>query len=654
MATAFRPEIQGLRGIAALLVASYHIWFGRVSGGVDIFFVVSGFLITHSLLNQRARNGRVEPGRFLRDLYARLGPPALLVVVLTAIGSELFLPRADWPFNIREAVSAAFFVNNWHLALNAVSYLDRSSDPRPFQHFWALSVQWQFYFLWAAIFVLIHRLRPDQFRKTLAASIGTLFLVSFVYSVYLTAHNQPLAYFNTATRVWEFAAGGLLALLQPQASSASRTGVVLGWLGLVTIVACGAVLPVSSSFPGYAALVPVIAAVLILSFGSSEHPASVRRLLSWQPLAAFGRISYPFYLWHWPILVLWLSYTMEAHASLRDGLVILIAALALSLATHLLMQVTWTRSWRPLSGRVAATLTGLTVIYCMGWRAEVSDAKSMELASAPPPTSTHPGALAIGHPPKPYAPVPGPFAVRNDFPAAYADGCDQTTTGTEVITCVYGDPQGKVTIAAIGNSHITHWLPALDPAGKERGWRIVIITKDDCQLGRQAGEAPDDTERSCDQWNDRLVDVVRDLAPDYIFVAATRREGNRELFPTEYRMAWRRLVPDQSRIIAVRGTPRFPFDVPDCVDLHGQDSPRCSIPLSTGMGEASLDLRAAVEQTGASFVDLTRYFCDERRCFPAAGNVLIYRDHNHLTATYARTMRNAVAMNLDSAMNRAD
>lgn len=648
----FRPEIQGLRAVAALLVAVYHIWFARVSGGVDVFFVVSGFLITHSLLNRSAGDGGIRPAAFLWDLYARLGPPALLVVAVTAIGSRLFLPHADWPFNIGEAVSSALFVNNWHLAFNAVDYLNRTGDPRPFQHFWALSVQWQFYLLWAVLFVLVHRMARTRFRAALSVSIATLFVTSLIVSIVYTARDQPFAYFNTATRIWEFAAGGLLALYQAPRRLAPVAGVALGWVGLAVIVACGALLPVSSTFPGFVALVPVIAALLIIANGPSEHWASVRRLLGWAPLVAFGRISYYFYLWHWPLVVLWLSYSLQSRAGFGVGLGIIAAALLLSMGTHFLMQFSWSRTWRPLSGQTATALTIISLAICLAWRTEASNAKSAQLAMPIPSASTHPGALAIGREVKPYPLFPGTFRVREDYPSAYKTGCSQTTTGTEVITCTYGDAHGHITIAAIGNSHITHWLPALDLAGRERGWRIVLVTKDDCQLHVHSAGNSGEAVQSCDAWNERLLQVVRGLSPDFLFMSATRHLNDLEMFPADYRQAWQQLIDDNSRIIAIRATPRFPFDVPDCLDLHGAGSPRCRASRTIALGASSPDLRESIERTGVKFLDLTRFFCDELECFPAVGNIVIYRDHDHLTPTYVETMKDFFADELQSLMHR--
>lgn len=653
----FRPEIQGLRAVAALLVATFHIWFGKVSGGVDVFFVVTGFLITHSLLNRSAREGGVKASEFLWDLYSRLAPAALLVVALTAIGAALFLPHTDWPFNINEALSAAFFFNNWHLAVSAVDYLDRSGDPRPFQHFWAISVQWQFYLAAAGLFFVLERAGKLRSRGALVVSLATVFITSFAYSVYQTQHDQPFAYFNTATRAWEFAAGGLLALSRPKARPATTIGLALGWLGLAGIIGCGALLPVASSFPGYAALVPVVSALLILTYGSIAHPASVARLLSWRPLVAFGRISYPFYLCHWPLLVLWLSYSVETEAGFGVGLAILLAALLLSMALHALVRALThpepKRMLRPRSGAVAAALTGITLAFCLGWRAESQAAMSLQLAEPVPPTSTHPGALAVGRSVAPQPLYPGPFRVKNDYGPAHKSGCTQTTFGTDVIACVYGDERSDLTIAVVGNSHVTHWLPALDAAGKERGWRIVLLTKNDCRLHSQPDRGTDDAVRTCNEWNEKLPGVLRKFAPGYLFTGATRREGSLEVFPADYPQAWARLMPDASRIIAIRGTPRFPFDVAACVDLHGVSSPKCEMSRPSALGESDIDLRAQVQRSDANYVDLTRYFCDERRCFPAAGNVLIYRDHNHLTPAYSQTMKDALADELQAAMSRA-
>lgn len=641
--TQFRPEIQGLRGIAALLVATYHIWFAKVSGGVDVFFVVSGFLITHSLLNRLAADRRVRPGHFLWDLYCRLGPPALLVVAMTAIGSRLFLPHADWPFNISEAISAAFFVNNWHLAFNAVDYLNRTSDPRPFQHYWALSVQWQFYLLWSLIFLLVHRAAKGQFRRVLASSFAVLFVVSLTVSVVQTAHNQPFAYFNTAARIWEFAAGALFAMYQSRWPVPKTLGVVLGWSGLAAIVVCGAVLPVSTSFPGFGALLPVTGAILILAHGSSDHPASVRRFLSWGPLAAFGRVSYYFYLWHWPLVVLWLSYTLQPRASVVDGLGIMALALLLSVVTHVLMRVPSIVPQRTWSGRSAVALTLTTLCLCVLWRAEALEAKSTQMAMPTPPASTHPGALSVGRAVASQPPFPGSFRVRSDFPAAYKEGCSQTTTGTEVIVCTYGDAGARMTIAAIGNSHITHWLPALDLAGREYGWRVLLIVKDDCRLHVRSTGSSDAAAASCDVWNARLPAVVHRLAPDFLFVGATVHDGDRETVPDEYAEAWRRLMPDASHVVAVRSTPRFPFDVPDCVDLHGGDSPKCRVPVAIALGRPESDLKRAVKGAGAEFLDLTRFFCGESECYPVVGNIVVYRDHDHLTPTYVATMKEPLA-----------
>jgi hypothetical protein len=169
----------------------------------------------------------------------------------------------------------------------------------------------------------------------------------------------------------------------------------------------------------------------------------------------------------------------------------------------------------------------------------------------------------------------------------------------------------------------------------------------------QPAGGDDDATRSCDRWNEALPDVIHEVAPSYVFTAATRRDGSTEVFPTDYPPAWARLVPDLSRVIAVRGTPRFPFDVATCVDLHGADSSKCQVSRQLALGESESDLRAQVERSGARYVDLTRYFCDERRCFPTAGNLLIYRDHNHLTPAYVRTMKDALADELQAAMSHA-
>ena len=259
LARLHRPELQGLRAVAVTLVVVYHVWFGRVSGGVDVFFVVSGFLLTGQLV-RAADRGPLALGRRWRRMLVRLLPCAVVVLMTTVVAGMLLLPEGRWPQTLREVAAAAVFLENWQLAAGAVDYAARSNMASPVQHFWSLSIQGQFFLVWpllVAPVALAARGDTARVRAHLTVAMLGVFAASLTFSVVLTATNQPLAYFHSLTRLWEFAVGGLLALTIDTVRLPHHARVHMGCVGLAGLLACGAVLRVGTVFPGVAALWPL-------------------------------------------------------------------------------------------------------------------------------------------------------------------------------------------------------------------------------------------------------------------------------------------------------------------------------------------------------------------------------------------------------------
>ena len=307
--------VQGLRTVVALLVAVYHIWFGRVSGGVDIFFVVAGFFATGSLVRlfssqTSIRGGLRAYGNYLLRTAKRVVPSALVVIVATVVGSLLWLPKAYWRDTIGHAWASLGFWENWHLIASSADYLQQDQDASPFQQFWALAVNVQFYVLFASfvllLLVLVHRFKGvgsgtgTGMRRALLVGASAVFLASLVFSVVYTASDQAAAYFNTFTRLWEFVAGALAALLLKTPVKHARVARVFGWLGLVALLSFGALFDLSRLLPGALSLVPVFAAIgLIWSSMARVEP----QILVLRPVLWVADSSFAFYLWHWPLLV---------------------------------------------------------------------------------------------------------------------------------------------------------------------------------------------------------------------------------------------------------------------------------------------------------------------------------------------------------------
>ena len=325
----YRPEIQGVRTIGALLVACFHIWGGRVSGGVDVFFVISGFLITGSLYKEVKRSQTIDVLAFWGRIVKRVTPMAYLVLGLTLVAALVWMPRSRQDGFLTEVFYSAFHLENIKLMMTSVDYLARDEAPSPVQQFWALSVQMQFYLVWPflllAVAVAARRVRAGA--AAYIAALGAIFLVSLAYSVLQTRIDPSPTYFNTFARVWEFALGGIMAIALPNMTVPPRIRFIAGWLGLLAIVSCGFVFPASVHFPGYVALWPTIGAALVLLSGGGGMKFGADRLLGSKPLAAVGDISFAFYLWHWPVLIFALIITGRSQLGLQAGLQVIAIAL---------------------------------------------------------------------------------------------------------------------------------------------------------------------------------------------------------------------------------------------------------------------------------------------------------------------------------------
>lgn len=657
----FRWEVEGLRAVAALLVAVYHVWFGRVSGGVDVFFVVAGFMVTGTLLGHLERTGRIDVGRYLGRLCRRLLPNALLVLAVVALASWWLIPstRRDEVFS--QIAASALYYENWELAARSVDYLQRDYTNSPVQHFWAMSIQGQFYLIWVALFVLALRVgSPATARRRVATLVGVLTLGSLAFSMWLTGLNQPTAYFHTGARVWEFGAGGLMALSAPWWPVLSRRwSLSLGWVGLVAILSCGALLRVGTSFPGWVALWPVTGAALILLAGHTESRWSASTLLSSRPLVRLGSVSYALYLWHWPLLVFVLVLTERDRVGLMGGLAVIVVAIALSFAsTHLVerpmrsLSVQRRRAWGIplLAALLVSPLAGAS--YVVAARSE-----QVVVVDGEFDPQIYPGAgIATGSAAEESltarnteTPAPGIDSASQDIPVVYPAGCHQRQDVDEVVSCEYGDREAERTMILLGGSHSAHWQPALEVIAEQRGWRLLSATKSGCRPGSHladdAGEASGGTSEqreSCRRWNAASLDWVAAQDPQLVVLTSTVGRGSEETVPTAYLRVWEQLAQDEIPVLAIRETPRSGKDMVDCLAANGPLTRKCD--LSRDQVVNPVDPTSALEPApeGVHFADLTDSLCDRSACPPVIGNVVVYSDSSHLTATYSRSLAPAL------------
>lgn len=645
----FRPEIEGLRAVAALLVAVFHIWLGRVSGGVDVFFVVSGFLITTTLLNQVQRHGRLNVAAYGARLVKRLLPAALFVLVGVVVASLLWLPRSRWSQTAAEITASALYVENWQLAFASVDYLQRDNAASPVQHFWAMSVQGQFYVLWPILIALVVAVCTwgrRRIRVALAAALSTVFAASLFYSITATAANQPFAYFNTFTRVWEFALGGLLALALPLISLPRSARWILSGIGLLGVVTCGLVLQVSTAFPGYAALWPTLAAALVLLGADGGYRFSAGRLLGARPLRYLGSISYSLYLWHWPVLVFYLIVAQRDAATWRGGIYVLAVSIALAALTQRLVEQPIRLSdlgkLRPSRAYAfgAACMAPVLAVSIGGYAALHAESSAAGEAEAIGPD--YPGAAAMEdgfvHTGAEDVPIlPDPSDDR-DIGRLYHDDCHQEIEDPEAKSCRYGSESPDKTVALVGGSHAAQWFPAMEVLAEEHNWEVVTYTKSACIFTSDAWETVGSHPESCAQWNESVIGELAELQPDVVYTTATRGQGDEERVPAGYLNQWDRLHDAGVDVFAVRDNPWWEFDVKECVELHAPDLDACTQDRSRALADESPTSEHDGQIPNVTFSDLSDYFCEEEICRSVIGNILVYYDRHHISATYVRTL----------------
>ncbi len=659
-ATGFRPELQGLRALAVVLVVVYHVWVGRVSGGVDVFFVVSGFLLTGQLVRAAERGDVHVRRRWARSL-ARLVPAAAVVLVVTAVAAALVLPEGRWNQTVREIVAAALFLENWQLAADSVDYAARNNADSVAQHFWSLSVQVQVFLLWPLLFAVVAlacRNVPGKLHRSATRALLGVFVASLVYSVELTIANQPLAYFHTLTRLWEFALGGLLALHGDRVVLSRRARVAAGWTGVAGLVACGAVIPVAHAFPGIAALWPTGCAALVLLAGRTGAALGADRILTAAPVRYLGDISYGLYLWHWPLLVLYQQASGEP-VGFGAGALIIGAATVLAAITYECVE-------KPLAGRrggprrqarIVAACTAAVVAVALTWQVAAVLRVDPEAVLG---DDEHPGAHALlsDSDVAPAPLLPPPVAVTEDWVRIERWDCTPMA-GFPMDVCaqplrVAEDTQEPVQpdrrIVVVGDSHAQQLTGALLPIAEQNNWQVSAIIRGACPFSTASETVPDDPD--CLAWNAAAATEISALRPDAVVTLASRdiRAGRTEQTPAGFVEQWRRLDAEGVPVIALRDSPRFDHSVPDCVQTHPAEIGSCGVDRADVYAPTPPWAGLPDIPPNVSFVDIADAVCDAQRCPPVIGNVLVYMDDNHLTATYSTSMSGLLASRIEESL----
>ena len=655
-----RADIEGLRAIAIALVLLYHAQIGWFAGGfigVDVFFVISGFVITTSLIREAEESGQISVFDFYAKRVRRLLPASALTLVATAIGIRLLLPASMWSdFGGDVAAAAAYFLN-LRLAARSVDYLAQDVAASPVQHYWSLSVEEQFYLLWPAL--LLGAVVLATRRKTsvkLAVGLAVLLVVvipSLVFNLWQTGRSPAMAFFITPTRLWELGVGGLTAAVWHRLSMSPRVQLAAKVAALSLLLWTTATIDASTPWPGWRALVPVVAtAVLILAGGRDEDV--VERTLGARPFQLMGAWSYSLYLWHWPALAIltarWGSLT------LAQSLVLTLLSFVPALLSYYLVENP-IRYHRRLVTIPSLSLSIGVTLSLMGVVAGLLIMLQTPRADATLAADELPGARILDQGltreellqqlRDTASFYPTAEEATRDRPRLYQEGCQVDQTSPEPVVCEYGDPNGSAVLMVMGDSKAAQYVPAFDDIGRRRGWRVLTVTKSSCALSTRMPAIRGGPYESCVEWGRRALDLVDELRPDVVVVSQGSRQAwdeasqelSTELMRQGMHEAYDRITATGARVVMIRNNVIGDFVVRDCVSANPTDLEECIIPWEDydSRGSGVLQEQVAAEG-GYPIIDPTPLICPQQLCLPVIGGVLLYRDGSHITATYVRSM----------------
>lgn len=656
----FRPDVDGLRAVAIVLVVAYHAHLPKVGGGfvgVDVFFVISGYLITRNLLTEADSTGRIALRTFWAKRVRRLAPALGLVVLATLVASVAVLPLLRWDDVARDAAASATYVSNIVFAADTSGYFATDAPESPLLHTWSLSVEEQFYLVWPLLVLAcawLVRRRPHRLGAVLALAFGVSFVASAALSVVLTTRSPTWAFYMLPTRAWEFAAAGLLAVAT--LPGWTRTPVarwVASGAGLGLVLYAGTQLSATTAYPGLWPLLPVAGTLLLIAAGDpgpeGASPALPSRVLAAPPLQWLGRLSYSWYLWHWPAMVLAVAAVGEDTTRVRT---------AAGVATLGLAHLTYHHYENPV--RFSSRLTASTRRSFLAGAALTS----LVLLAA--------GAVVLQADRR---------AQGDDLQARLAraveelparDCVEQATTPAGTPYCVAGDPASDTTVLLVGDSHAGHWVVAFDEAARRAGVRLAWRWRGACPavpMAVGAGVNSGEGEQAACRDHQRQVEaLLTELDPDAVVLAHSNDYASRmrssdgaPVPPAERPQVWAAALRQRVEGLRAAGipvglvvdNPVLAHDPNACVAREDAVEP-CEPSLQESLHRTRAVRRAEVavaEELGMPTLDVNDVLCDDRRCALEVDGQLVYADRGHLTEGFTTSRVPDVVALLDALLD---
>ena len=597
-------QIQGLRALAALLVTLFHAkWVNGGFIGVDIFYVISGFLITGLLLREIERTGTINFKEFYARRFKRLLPTSFFVLLVTAVASWLLIPATMRSSLGRDIIAASLYVSNYLFAWWQADYQNLDATPSPVIHYWSLAVEEQFYLIWPLL-ILFFFIAATKFKKKILLTflVAAVTALSFIFSIYQTETSPIWAFYSLPTRAWELGLGALLVLLPP-----IKTKKLVGLLGFIFIIVSAFIFGETTAFPGVNAVLPVLGTVMLISTINSWPPflndVANSRMFQW-----LGEISYPLYLWHWPLLVLPSTYFARPLA-IYERILAIIATIILADLTHRFIEEPFRKhKTEPTlvfkrSGVITlvSVLIGTAIIFSSSDKIDVSGIN---------------GAVSL--------------AQIKARPLVYDDGCHANYAQTKSDECIYADTKSDKTMVLYGDSHAAQWFPALVEIASRSGYRLISLTKSACPSVDTVRLDQGGFKMSrCKQWRINTIKRIQEINPDVLIMSSFQYFAQPPRF-TDREQWWndgqRKLLTEVKNIsphlIYITDTPHPLRDIPAC--LANYSISKCNTT------QRSEDLSIS----GFSVINPNSWLCS-RVCPAVKDGVVAYRDASHISVDIA-------------------
>ncbi|HEX6357519.1 acyltransferase family protein [Actinophytocola sp.] len=669
----FRTDIQALRAVAVLAVVVNHLSASWLTGGyvgVDVFFVISGFLITAHLDREILATGRVRLGAFYARRVRRLLPAALLVLGLSVVAAYFLLPYPRWAATAEEAVASATYWENWLLSAKSVDYSAANTAASLVQHYWSLSVEEQFYLVWPLLLWVL------ALRRVRVAGVAVIGAASFGFSVYYTDVSPSEAYFATPVRIWEFALGALIALAGSRMVVPRVAAGFASFAGFALIAFAAVSYDHHTAFPGFLALVPTLGTALVIVGGLYPGRQWHTAVTAAGPVQLLGNISYSLYLWHWPLIVLAPFVLGDVLDAGRVTTPYLLAVLGASLVLAYLSKVLVEDLGKVVVRRTGVTFAAMVVgvaacvvaASTLNWTYERHVAQAERDVTVAPDFTVVPcrGAVAMVNdcpdrlgpadivtmgPANSYVNTPGDCVLTEHVDQ------DKSDRDKKLWTCDYsgGDPAAQ-TVWLLGDSHAQHWQHPLFDLARERKWVLKMALAPGCPFADVEftgifGAESEEVTKSCGEWTRRITDLVADDRPAIVFTSFFARQeraddGSDRSQTEQYREGlesyWRAWTDAGAQVVVLVDPPLTTGRDPNCVELNPDNPVACAVDRASATPVDPLT-EAARDVPGVTIVDLTSYFCDSQRCYAVVGNVVVYFDDDHMNSEFSRSLKPMIA-----------